>query len=208
MELLQNKQKKYFQLLDQHEVECLTVDEDAVKVAGAVGYAHTFQGEGCDANMTASQQWARKLESCKKTLQLNLDVAPASKSFIVEAAIAALRTGLFTVPGQQELWNARQCLGFLLHAVMLQSLYHSKHNSVEKSNSPQQIMTSLASSPEDSNADQFSIFTGAAGTGKTTLLQACDVLTDVFFNSDGAVIKSAPTRTAARLNNGDTCHGA
>lgn len=32
--------------------------------------------------------------------------------------------------------------------------------------------------------------------------------TDVFFNTDGAVIKSAPTRTAARLNSGDTCHGA
>ena len=43
MELLQNKQKKYFQRLDQHEVECLTVYKDDAKVVDADGYADSLE---------------------------------------------------------------------------------------------------------------------------------------------------------------------
>ena len=48
----------------------------------------------------------------------------------------------------------------------------------------------------------------AAGTGKTALLAAQDMLTEVVFDSDTCVFRSAPTRTAARLNRGDTVHAA
>ena len=40
------------------------------------------------------------------------------------------------------------------------------------------------------------------------LLAAQDMLTEVVFDSDTCVFRSAPTRTAARLNRGDTVHAA
>ena len=52
------------------------------------------------------------------------------------------------------------------------------------------------------------IVTGAAGTGKTALLEACDMLTQAVYKSTTRVYRSAPTRTAARLNRGNTCHAA
>ena len=52
------------------------------------------------------------------------------------------------------------------------------------------------------------IFTGAAGTGKTALLEACDMLTQAVYKNSACVYRSAPSRTAARLNRGNTCHSA
>ena len=55
---------------------------------------------------------------------------------------------------------------------------------------------------------QCCIVIWAAGAGKTALLAAQDMLTEVVFDSDTCVFRSAPTRTAARLNRGDTVHAA
>ena len=75
-----------------------------------------------------------------------------------------LRKNLFTIPGTDSCWNREQCIGFLLHAVLLQKRKN------------RQQMQSV--DPDDTS--ESCIFTGAAGTGKTSLLTACDVLTQFF----------------------------
>ena len=50
---------------------------------------------------------------------------------IVCAAITALRTGLFTIPTSGGKWNTDQCIGFLLHAYMLQKRYTRQYGDAE-----------------------------------------------------------------------------
>ena len=117
---------------------------------------------------------------------------------ILEAAFRALNTGLFTIPDSGGKWNPGQCVGFLLHAYQLQMHYHESQ-------------TTGSAAPLASTKDLMRfccIFTGAAGTGKTALLEACDMLTQAVYKSTTCVYRSAPTRTAARLNRGNTCHAA
>ena len=117
---------------------------------------------------------------------------------ILIAAFRALDTGLFTIPDSGGKWNPGQCIGFLLHAYQLQLKYNEDQ------------CTHESSSPDaGEDAMRFScIFTGAAGTGKTALLEACDMLTQAVYKTTTCVYRSAPTRTAARLNRGNTCHAA
>ena len=61
---------------------------------------------------------------------------------------------------------------------------------------------------DETDFSKCTIITGAAGTGKTALLEAQDMLTDAAFGEANCVYGSAPTITAARLNRGDTCHAA
>ena len=140
---------------------------------------------------------------------IKLELAKASKSKIVRAAYHMLdQLELFTDPDSTDKWNAHQCLGFLLHAHLLQQRFNEQTFAIDPA-SGRSASTTKASWPVSADCSQACIFTGAAGTGKTALLQACDVLTEVFFPApEGSVIRSAPTRTAARLINGDTCHGA
>ena len=114
-------------------------------------------------------------------------------------AFAALHNGLFTVPNKPDEWNARQCLGFLLHAYQLQERLKHGEDAVDASRRKKSVADDVS---------QCCIVTGAAGTGKTALLAAQDMLTEVVFDSDTCVFRSAPTRTAARLNRGDTVHAA
>ena len=131
---------------------------------------------------------------------LHLCLRHVSRTRIVRCAYHMLMNNLFTDPVQKTSWNTHQCFGFLLHACLLQQRWNEQ-------NEPQDPDATIFRG--DFNFSQCSIFTGAAGTGKTALLQACDVLTELFFPSrEGSVMRSAPTRTAARLNNGDTCHAA
>jgi len=139
---------------------------------------------------------------------IKLELAAASKSKIVRAAFYMLDLGLFTDPECTDSWNAHQCLGFLLHAHLLQLRFNEKMFAIDPA-SGRRASTATASWPVSVDCSQACIFTGAAGTGKTALLKACDVLTEVFFPApEGSVLRSAPTRTTARLVNGDTCHGA
>ena len=53
------------------------------------------------------------------------------------------------------------------------------------------------------------VLSGAAGTGKTTLVFLMEQMHDFFFGaggSDSTFAKTAPTNTAARIGGGDTCH--
>ena len=121
------------------------------------------------------------------------------KNAVLLTAFAALHKGLFTVPNKPDEWNARQCLGFLLHAYQLQERLKHGEDAVDASRRKKSVVDDVS---------QCCIVTGAAGTGKTALLAAQDMLTEVVFDSDTCVFRSAPTRTAARLNRGDTVHAA
>jgi hypothetical protein len=53
------------------------------------------------------------------------------------------------------------------------------------------------------------VLSGAAGTGKTTLVFVMEQMHDYFFGTgtnDSTFAKTAPTNTAARIGGGDTCH--
>ena len=131
-------------------------------------------------------------------METDLASAKVNATSIVEAAFRALSTGLFTIPGSGGKWNPGQCVGFLLHAYQLHMHYHESQ-------------TTGSAAPLASTKDLMRfccIFTGAAGTGKTALLEACDMLTQAVYKSTTCVYRSAPTRTAARLNRGNTCHAA
>ena len=176
---MHKNQQQYFKKLDKHEIEL----------------PPQARQEEADEKEKDKDEFKVLLRRCKEDLQVQLVQLKSSRKHIVEAAIAMLRKGLFLKPHSTD-WNSQQCLGFLLHAYLLQ----------QRKN----VCNDLATDPLDVRQRErwdSSIFTGAAGTGKTALLLACDVLTETFFG-ENSVVKSAPTRTAARLNNGDTCHGA
>ena len=146
----------------------------------------------------AAQARKDALQRGKDSMAMELASLKERETSIVKAAFRALDTGLFTIPNSGGTWNPGQCVGFLLHAYQLQMHYNESHAS-EKNSLP------------DAERDSMRfccIFTGAAGTGKTALLEACDLLTEAVYQSTTCVYRSAPTRTAARLNRGNTCHAA
>ena len=115
----------------------------------------------------------------------------------IKMAYYLIRNGNFDLPQQPGTRNKAQCLGLLLHASKLQQQIQRK----------EQYNFSEKNDDVTNSKPKIILYTGAAGTGKTALMQACDVLTEMTF-TEGAVLRSAPTRTAARLQGGDTCHAA
>ena len=188
-------QTAYFAKLNKYESDP-TVVEDPLE-----DDPHDVPAASADPHCVTSpaKLWKQNLDTCREAMDVALSKVTSSPTAVLEAAISALHRGLFTVPGSDGDWNSRQCLGFLLHAWQLQ-----------------QNLNTTASNSEDgavpvADAKDFSkctIVTGAAGTGKTALLEAQDMLTDAAFGEANCVYRSAPTITAARLNRGDTCHAA
>jgi hypothetical protein len=157
----------------------------------------------------SEQAWKDALQKGRDAMTTGFASVSDSTTSIIEAAFRALESGLFTVPDSGGKWNPGQCLGFLLHAYQLQLRQNesTENKAVPSANTVGQDSTL----PEDlsQNAMRFcSVFTGAAGTGKTALLQAQDMLTEAVYKKSTCVYRSAPTRTAARLNRGNTCHAA
>ena len=180
------KQREYFKKLDSYA-------EDVVEVA--------------DEENEPPNPVEQKLQLVRRSIAISVDLnSHLSSTCIINTAIQTLRTGLFTFPRTAGTWNTEQCIGFLLHAYLLQMRYTRQHSVVQDAHhhAGRQLMKSTDLPDEMS---EFSFFTGAAGTGKTFLLQACDVLTQTVYKHDESVVRSAPTRTAARLIGGDTCHG-
>ena len=146
----------------------------------------------------AAQAWKDSLLRGESSIATELASLEDHTTSILTAAFRALDTGLFTIPGSDGTWNPGQCIGFLLHAYQLQQKHNEDHGTQQSS-----------SSDAHEDAMRFScVFTGAAGTGKTALLEACDMLTQAVYKTTTCVYRSAPTRTAARLNRGNTCHAA
>ena len=136
----------------------------------------------------AEQAWEDALQRGQDSMTADLASLKDSRTSILKAAFRALDAGLFTIPDSGGIWNPGQCLGFLMHAYQLQLHYNESHPRESKS---------LQDASEDSM--RFCcIFTGAAGTGKTALLQAQDMLTQAVYKSSTCVYRPAPTRTAAR----------
>ena len=181
-------QQAYFKRLDSHEV-----DEPAGVVAD------------CDdgtAPSSVTSDFAGHVQFMRDGLAVHVVAHESVGTVVLDAALFLLRRGLFPAPRSllsddtTPKWNTQQCLGFLLHAYLLQIRYARRNSGP----------VPLPSCKGDRASDSC-IFTGAAGTGKTALQQACDVLTQEFFG-ESSVVKSAPTRTAARLTRGNTCHAA
>jgi len=155
----------------------------------------------------AQQAWKDALQRSHDIVTTSLASFEDKSTAIVRAAMRALQCGLFTVPASNGVWNTGQCVGFLLHAFQLQLRYNEASDAPESSAS-QRGDDSSASDVSGSDMRYVAIFTGAAGTGKTALLEAQDMLTQAVYESSSCVYRSAPTRTAARLNRGNTCHAA
>ena len=199
-------QKTFFDKLDKgtedvHTVQDLELapehDEDVLTDDEMLPDRKAPKKPGCKLS-PAAQAWQDSLKRGEASIETDLVSLGDSTTAIVTAAFHALETGLFTIPASGGQWNPGQCKGFLLHAFQLQL----KHNEDYSTQEPSLL---------DANADamRFScIFTGAAGTGKTALLEACDMLTQAVYKTTTCVYRSAPTRTAARLNRGNTCHAA
>ena len=97
-----------------------------------------------------------------------------------------------------------------MHAYQLQLKYNETEDStVPLKDNETEGSEKSPDAPTAAHDARFAcIFTGAAGTGKTALLEACDMLTQAVYKSSECVYRSAPSRTAARLNRGNTCHSA
>jgi len=146
----------------------------------------------------AAQAWKDALQRGKTSMETELAQLENRDSAILQAAFHALDSGLFSIPGSDGKWNPGQCICFLLHAYQLQLHYIESHPTNHKP-------------MPDASVDPMRfccIFTGAAGTGKTALLEACHMLPHAVYSSTTCVYRSAPTRTAARLNRGNTRHAA
>ena len=136
----------------------------------------------------AAQAWKDALQRGQESMTTDLASLNVSDTSILKAAFRALDTGLFTIPHSGGKWNPGQCIGFRLHAYQLQMHYNEAHPAQKN-----------ASSKANEDSMRFAcIFTGAAGTGKTALLEACDLLTQAVYQSTTCVHRSAPTCTAAR----------
>ena len=190
-------QKEYFTKLNKH-VEEPNVVEDPL---GSDDDVPVDLANAAPTKASSRSKWQEFQTECQREMEITLEKLPSSSSTaVLAAAIAALNKGLFTVPGTDGMWNARQCLGFLLHAWQVQTVVN------ESAASDTPIRPSVALPHE--RYRKCTIITGAAGTGKTALLQAQDMLTDAAFRRPHCVYRSAPTNTAARLNRGETCHAA
>ena len=195
IEQMHSDQTEYFARLNKFEADPTVVedplDEDPHEVPAASGEPESLP--------SPSKLWKNNLDACREAMDVALSKVSSSRTAVLEAAISALHRGLFTVPGSDGDWNCRQCLGFLLHAWQLQETLNSRGSNSEDGAVPV---------PKAQEFSKCTIITGAAGTGKTALLEAQDMLTDAAFGEANCVYRSAPTITAARLIRGDTCHAA
>ena len=150
------------------------------------------------------------LKKCNDSITTALGALEDRSTSILKAAFHALDLGLFTIPKSEGKWNPGQCIGFLLHAYQLQLKYNDTEDStVPLEDNETQGSKESPDAPKAAHDVRFAcIFTGAAGTGKTALLEACDMLTQAVYKDSACVYRSAPSRTAARLNRGNTCHSA
>jgi hypothetical protein len=192
LEAWHKSQKNFFKKLDTGTEDICTVedlgshaepDEDVLTDDEMLPERKTLK-KTCGHMSPAAQAWQDSLKKCEASIGADLVSLEDHTTAILTAAFRALDTGLFTIPGSNGQWNPGQCKGFLLHAYQLQ-IKHNEDHSTEK--------PPCLDATDD--AMRFScIFTGAAGTGKTALLEACDMLTQAVYKTTSCVYRSAPTQ--------------
>ena len=137
--------------------------------------------------------------SFKQLLEIGRNKAKTPK-LVLEAAFFLLQEGLLSIPGSG-LINSKQGLALLHVASWIQK---------KKTQQWRDEGVLLLAQEDLKIQEQFfgdellMVLSGAAGTGKTTVIRVIEKLFDYFFG-DGSFLKSAPTNTASRLLGGDTC---
>ena len=140
--VMHDKQQAYFKKLDKFEIEVPT------------------SAGGADDQSDPFKVHLREVQA-KAQDHLEMELVRTSNCKIVNTAYYVLQRGLFTDPANPKNWNAHQCLGFLLHATLLQKRVNEK-SAASSSSTPSQLAPKKTEVHADYDFDQCCIFTGAA----------------------------------------------
>ena len=119
---------------------------------------------------------------------------------VLDAACYLLQSGCTNVPDTSSI-NIKQGLAVLQAAAWLQKKVGEWMRDGKLTKYDAAVLARHARYEDD---ELLMILSGAAGTGKTTVVRIIDKLMKHFYHPE-ALAKSAPTNTAARMLGGDTC---
>jgi hypothetical protein len=125
-----------------------------------------------------------------------------SPTRVLESAFYLLSKGILNVPGTS-LINIKQGLAILHAAACIQRI--KTREWICGSKLSEDMLSPALRKTWDVHEDFLAVIAGAAGTGKTAVLQVVEKLFEHYFGPD-SFLKSAPTNTAARKLGGDTTH--
>ena len=185
--MLTNQQHKYFRELDD------------TAVTNEKMFLPVTRAPTAEENSTA-EDWERRFLRLRMALRERFPKRSHTHSIVMEATFFLLTAGILNHPGTNVI-NIKQGLALLHIAVWLQTTMS------ERWTKEHQIRAQDWSSTEDWEARQTLLMAlmGPAGTGKTSVVRVAIALCEHFLG-ENTTVRSAPTNTAARLFEGDTCH--
>jgi hypothetical protein len=125
-----------------------------------------------------------------------------SPTRVLESAFYLLNRGILNVPGRTEI-NIKQGLAILHAAACIQRMKTKEW--IDAKQLSEDMLSPTLKKTWDAPQDFLAVIAGAAGTGKTAVLQVIEKLFEHYVGPD-SFLKSAPTNTAARKVGGDTTH--
>ena len=173
----------------------------------------------CSREKTYTKQFQAQVKSVKNAfaaMKLHVPLTRHSFSVVLEAAVWLLRAGVVNVRGERCV-NVKQARCLFHVAAWIQKKQTGKW--LQSENSELKVASKKRKDWHLERAKEtfLQVLSGAAGTGKTTMVLLMEHLHDHFFGDSGDKVsnavstestfaKTAPTNTAARINGGDTCH--